>query len=306
MDAMAETAAGLDGAGPGGYVRYLELINLVSRPLPPMPVADLGPPVRTTLAIPVQRARVMLLNSAGVHLRGDRPFEPVNDMSFRRIPADADPARLRPSHPTPMRRPGLRDVNVVFPYQRLAELAADGVIGGVTDVHLSMLGAIKRLRVLADEVAPAIADEARQRGADVLFVVPLCPACHQAMAVLARVVERLGMPTVCSSNARDITELVKPPRSGFVNFPLGNCVGRPQEAAEQRAICREIIALAGGGEASAMISDLPFRWPDPTWPEQVAAQYQREADVLRRQRSSEFRDGIHYAADEVRAITTRV
>jgi hypothetical protein len=27
----------------------------------------------------------------------------------------ADPVRLRPSHPAPMRRPGLRDVNVVFP-----------------------------------------------------------------------------------------------------------------------------------------------------------------------------------------------
>jgi hypothetical protein len=76
---------------------------------------------------------VMLLGSAGVHLRADPPFQPVNDMNFRCIPAAIDPARLRPSHPTPMRRPGLRDVNVVFPYQRLADLATGGVIGGVTE-----------------------------------------------------------------------------------------------------------------------------------------------------------------------------
>jgi D-proline reductase (dithiol) PrdB len=289
-------------AGQGGYVRYLELINDVSRPLPPMPVADLGPPELTALSVPVQRARVMLLNSAGVHLRDDPPFEPVNDLSFRRIPATVDPARLRPSHPTPMRRPGLRDVNVVFPYQRLAELAAQGVIGGVTDVHLSMLGAIKRLRALAGEVAPAIAAEARGQGADLLVIVPLCPACHQAMGVLARAVERCGLPTVCSTNARDITELVKPPRSGFLNFPLGNSVGRPMEPAEQRAVCQDILALAGHSEPAGMIADLPFQWPDPDWPRQVAEQYEREADVLRRQRSSEFHDGVHYAAEEVRAI----
>jgi D-proline reductase (dithiol) PrdB len=303
---MVDRVAEPGGVARGGYVRYLELINSVSRPLPPMPVADLGPPVLAPLGVPLRRARVMLLGSAGVHLREDPPFEPVNDLSVRRIPAATDPGRLRPSHPTPMRRPGLRDVNVVFPYQRLAELAGDGIIGGVTEVHLSMLGAIKRLRALAGEAGPAIAAQAREQGADLLFVVPLCPACHQAMGVVARAVERCGLPTVCSSNARDITELVRPPRTGFLDFPLGNSVGRPGEPGEQRDVCAAILGLASRSEPAGMIVDLPLRWPDPGWPEQVAAQYQREADVLRRQRASEFRDGVHYAADEVRAITGHV
>ncbi len=239
------------------YLRYLDVINEVSAPLPPMPVADLGPPVMTALARPLERARVMVLNSAGVHVRGEEPFRPTNDLSFRRIPASAEPGRLRPSHPTPMRRPGLRDVNVVFPYQRLAELAAEGVIGGVTDVHLSMLGAIKKLRALVRQVAPAVAAEARQQGADLLFVVPLCPACHQAMGVLARAVERCGLPTVSSSNARDITALVKPPRTGFLNFPLGNSVGQPHQAGQQRDICTAILRLAGPSGEAAILTDLP-------------------------------------------------
>lgn len=303
---MDETLAGPGGTGHGGYVRYLELINTVSRPLPPMPVADLGPPVLSPLAVPLADARVMLLGSAGVHLRGEPAFMSVNDLSFRLIPAAADPSGLRPSHPTPMRRPGLRDINVVFPYQRLAELAAEGFIGGVTEVHLSMLGAIKRLRALAGEVAPAIAAQAREHGADLLFVVPLCPACHQAMAVVARVVEQCGLPTVCSTNARDITGLVKPPRSGFLNFPLGNSVGAPLDPAQQRAVCRDILGLAGRNEPAGMIVELPYAWPEPGWPQQVADRYQREADVLRRQRASEFHDGAHYAADEVRAVTGRI
>lgn len=293
-------------APASGHVRYLDLINAVSAPMPPMPVADLDAPALTPLAVPLNRARVMLLNSAGVHRKDDPPFAPTNDLSFRRIPAAIEPHLLRPSHPTPMRRPGRRDVNVVFPYQRLAELAAGGVIGGVTQAHLSMLGAVKRLRALADEVAPAIAAEGREQGADLLFIVPLCPACHQAMGVLARAVERHGLPTVCTTNARDITELVKPPRSAFLNFPLGNSAGRPLEPGEQRAICRDVLSLAVASEPAGMIVDLPYEWPDPGWEEEVAAQYEREADILRRQRSSEFHDGVHYAAEEVRAIAGRV
>ncbi len=298
--------AGVAGSPEPGYVRYLELINSVSRPLPPMPVANLGVPLMSPLTVPVERATVMLLNSAGVHRRDEPGFQPTNDLSFRRIAADADPSTLRPSHPTPMRRPGLRDVNVVFPYQRLAELAAAGIIGGVTPVHLSMLGAIKRLRQLADEVAPEIAAEARRQGADLLFVVPLCPACHQAMGVLARAVERCGLPTVCSTNARDITELVRPPRSGFLNYPLGNCVGRPNEPAEQRSVCADILALVPREQPPGMIVELSYQWPEPGWSDQVAEQYRLEADVLRSQRSSEFENGQHYAADEVLAITGRV
>ncbi len=299
-------AAGLVGAGGStelAFVRYLELINSVSRPLPPMPVANLGVPLMSPLPVPVERATVMLLNSAGVHRRDEHAFQPTNDLSFRRIPADADPSTLRPSHPTPMRRPGLRDVNVVFPYQRLAELAAMGIIGGVTPVHLSMLGAIKRLRLLVDEIAPAVAAEARQHGADLLFVVPLCPACHQAMGVLARAVERCGLPTVSSTNARDITERVRPPRSGFLNYPLGNSVGRPNEPGEQRSVCADILALAARSQPAGAIVDLGYQWPEQGWSDQVAEQYRLEADVLRRQRSSEFENGEHYAADEVLAIT---
>jgi D-proline reductase (dithiol) PrdB len=288
------------------YLRYLDVINEVSAPLPPMPVADLGPPALSPLDKPLDQARVMVLNSAGVHFRSDAPFRPTNDLGVRRIPATAEPGDLRPSHPTPMRRPGMRDVNVVFPYQRLAELAADGVIGGVTAVHLSMLGAIKKLRALVTEVAPAVAAEAQRQGADLLFIVPLCPACHQAMGVLARAVERRGLPTVSSSNARDITELVKPPRAGFLNFPLGNSVGQPGQPEQQRDICGDILRLAERSDQPGILANLPAVWPDPDWMSGVVSQYRAEAEILRSQRSSEFEDGVHYAATEAEAVRSIV
>ena len=152
---------------------YISLTSDVTSSLPPLPIAEMGPPVLTPLGKPLAECRVMLIGSAGVHLAGDPPFEPINDMSYRRIAQNTPADQLRVSHPSPIRGPGEADVNVVFPYHRLAELSAAGVIGGVTDFHLSILGAIKRLTELVMDMAPRMVDEARSAGADLALLVPL-------------------------------------------------------------------------------------------------------------------------------------
>jgi hypothetical protein len=153
-------------------IRYAELMGEITG-LPPLPIAEMGPPVLTPLKKPLSQARVMIVTSSGVHLEGEPPFQHPNDMTYRRIPQDAAPERLAPSHPTPVRRPGQADINVVFPYQRLAELAEEGFIGGVTDHHLSVLGSIKKLRELVTDMAPKMAADAKAAGADVVLHTPL-------------------------------------------------------------------------------------------------------------------------------------
>src|ERR1051325_3301320 len=152
-------------------IRFAELMGEITG-LPPLPIAEMGQPMLTSLKKPLREARVMILTSSGVHLAGDPPFQHPNDMTFRRIPQSSPPESLAPSHPTPVRRPGQADINVVFPYQRLAELASEGFIGGVTDHHLSMLGSIKKLRELVTEMAPAMAADAKAAGADLVLHTP--------------------------------------------------------------------------------------------------------------------------------------
>jgi D-proline reductase (dithiol) PrdB len=154
-------------------VRYIELVNSVTSELPPLPIAELGPPVLTPLGKPLKTARVMLVTSAGVHLRSDPPFARVNDLSFREIAATVSADELRPSHPTPVRRPGEQDINVVYPYERLAELAGEGLVGAGTAYHLSFLGTIKRLTVLVTDLAVGMVASARRAGADAVLLVPL-------------------------------------------------------------------------------------------------------------------------------------
>ena len=154
-------------------LRYIDLVSSVTSELPPLPIADLGPPVVHKLRKPLDESRVIIVTSAGVRLNNEPPFKPVNDLSFRRIGATTKSDELAPSHPTPVRRPGEEDINVVYPHERLRELAEAGVIGGVTPYHLSFLGTIKKLIDLVTVLAMEMVQAAQEAGADAALLVPL-------------------------------------------------------------------------------------------------------------------------------------
>ena len=80
------------------------------------------------------------------------------------------------------------------------------------------------------------------------------------MGLVARVIEEQGIPTVLVSTGRDLTAQVRPPRSLFVNFPMGNPFGRPFDAEMQRSILREALSLAERATAPGVLVDLPCEW----------------------------------------------
>ncbi len=74
-------------------------------------------------------------------------------------------------------------------------------------------------------------------------------------------VEESGIPTVLVSTGRDLTELVRPPRSLFVNFPMGNPFGPPDAPEFQRRILTTALRLAEQDLIPGEIVDLPDEWP---------------------------------------------
>ncbi len=91
---------------------------------------------------PLAERRVVIISTAGLHKRGDRPFRP-GDGSYRVIPAEAKASELVMSHVSVnFDRTGFQqDLNVVFPIDRLRELVADSTIGSMASVHYSFMGA---------------------------------------------------------------------------------------------------------------------------------------------------------------------
>lgn len=125
---------------------------------------------------PLTEARLTFVSSAGVQPVGAMPFDvahPVGDYSFRRVPATSKPSDLeihQIKYPT---NGAARDLNVIFPIERLQELAAEGLVGGLTQNFFSFIGYQMDPptfeRTLAEEIADAVVGE----GADAAL---LCPA----------------------------------------------------------------------------------------------------------------------------------
>jgi len=75
------------------------------------------------------------------------------------------------------------------------------------------------------------------------------------------VVEEAGIPTVCISTGRDLTAQVKPPRSLFLNFPMGNNFGEPFNVRQQAAILGRALQLVEEVEVGGLLEDWPEDWP---------------------------------------------
>lgn len=75
--------------------------------------------------------------------------------------------------------------------------------------------------------------------------------------------EAAGITTVCVSTGRDLTAQVKPPRSVFVNFPMGNAFGKPFDRNMQLAVLRAALELAVTAREGGELVDLPYVWPEP-------------------------------------------
>jgi D-proline reductase (dithiol) PrdB len=119
---------------------------------------------------PLAQITVALVTTAGVHLRDQEPFNPEGEKDFRVIPGDATTANLMISHPYYDHTDADRDVNCVFPLDRLRELADAGEIAAVSNLHVGFMGTSPRLREVYEETAPAIADRVERSKADAVLL----------------------------------------------------------------------------------------------------------------------------------------
>lgn len=92
---------------------------------------------------PLSQSRVTLISSCGVHMKADRPMDvchPFGDFTFRRVPSAAKHSDLIIHQLKYPHDDADLDINVIFPIERLQELAGEGVIGGLTRNFFSFIG----------------------------------------------------------------------------------------------------------------------------------------------------------------------
>ncbi len=112
---------------------------------------------------------VCLVSTAAVRPKDAKPFDTEGDTSWRVISGEADAKDLAYDDSHYDHACVDRDMNCVFPIDRLRELAAERRIGGLTARHFS-LGYSQALRELREKTIPALVREVdRERPGAVLL-----------------------------------------------------------------------------------------------------------------------------------------
>lgn len=121
---------------------------------------------------PLAESTVAILTSASLHHPEQPGFEP-RDTSFRVLdPTRRDYQLGHWSQDVDQVGYGV-DYNVVFPLDRLDELAADGTIGAVADVHLAYAGNQFEVAGIRMDSGPEGAKLLLDAGVDVVLLTPV-------------------------------------------------------------------------------------------------------------------------------------
>lgn len=127
--------------------------------------------------VPLAASRVAMVTTGGLYLEGRQtPFEAggcEGDWTARPLPRILRRDEVAIAHDHIPHGPAEADLNVIFPLDRLGELAADGVIGEVAPTHWSVMGYCPRAADLAEETAPAIAEAMVAEGVTHALVIPI-------------------------------------------------------------------------------------------------------------------------------------
>lgn len=134
----------------------------------------------TPLRKPLHQSKVALLSSAGAALLTDKPFDQETerrnpwwgDPSYRLIPRQVQTGDVDYYHLHINADYARKDINCLFPIQRLNELEATGEIGKAADWHYSMMGYLLDPTELLERSVPAMIEHMRAAEIDVLLLAP--------------------------------------------------------------------------------------------------------------------------------------
>ena len=135
-------------------------------------VVNEDPPPFTPLAKSLADSRVGLIASGGIYQLGQTAFHFKDDTSFRAIDVATPPEDLRVTHFAYDTTDAKADINVVFPYETLKDLARLGRIDSLSRQAYTFMGGIYSARKIREALAPAMAEQLVRDEVDVAIMVP--------------------------------------------------------------------------------------------------------------------------------------
>ena len=123
------------------------------------------PPVWAPVTKELKDMKIAIASAAGVHLKTDKRFNLAGDFTFRRVTDD-----LMVSHGGYDNGDVNKDVNCMFPLDRLRELAKAGFIGSVAPTHIGFMGGGGNQQKFREETGPTIAKILKDEDVDAVIM----------------------------------------------------------------------------------------------------------------------------------------
>jgi D-proline reductase (dithiol) PrdB len=125
----------------------------------------------------LERSTIAIVTTSGVHHKGQGPFDMKDregDPSYRIIDLGRPLSDLMITHDYYDHADADKDINIVFPVERLREFEKEGLIGRVADRHYSFMGHIigRHIPTLVDKNAPEIARALKNDHVDIVLLTP--------------------------------------------------------------------------------------------------------------------------------------
>lgn len=208
----------------------------------PLPEFDETPFVKPK---PLAEAKVAIVTTAALHRVGTPNFEiGDSDFHYETLPSDARDLMLGHYSVNFDRGGFAADINVVYPIDRLQELAASGVIADVAENHYAFAGnqseTVSEIRL---DSGPHCAKQMLEENVDVVLITGTCPLCPRTVCTLAHVFEAAGIATIALTRARDVAERTNTPRTLYTPFPPGLPLGKPRDKEFQHEVLKAAFKL---------------------------------------------------------------
>ena len=130
---------------------------------------------------PVKKAlrdsTLSVVTTAGVHDKDQKHFDmddPKGDPTFRAIDITKPLTDLMITHDYYDHSDADKDINIIFPVERLREFEKEGVIGRLSDLHYSFMGHIlsPHINTLMKITAPEVAKKLKTDRVDIVLLTP--------------------------------------------------------------------------------------------------------------------------------------
>ncbi|MDH4231747.1 MAG: glycine/betaine/sarcosine/D-proline family reductase selenoprotein B, partial [Nitrospirota bacterium] len=120
---------------------------------------------------------VSIVTTAGVHRNDQLPFDmkdPNGDPSLRFIEGPVSADALMITHDYYDHKDADKDINIVFPIERLREFEKAGLIKAAAPVHFCFMGHIlgPHIKTLTEVTAPEAAEILKSEGVDIVLLTP--------------------------------------------------------------------------------------------------------------------------------------